>query len=488
MTRPDLTTVTTQFTTGDGAKAGLPEWFEQSGPIRRKTTYSWGEADGTLHLDKKTTQYYSPVTGAISGSASVIEFHHNDTYQFLKQILLSGPGRNRVILDYTWEDRLGIIEKSPKFYWLQPTSFSISEMVGDAKRLQRKSEFQYNDKGRVSKILTSVTGSTKATTEVTQFDAYGNPLQVKDPNGNITKLEYDDALQLYPKKITAPNGLTISKTYDYDKFGRIKTSKDENGNETFSTYDEFGRPSYVDYPDGGADHFVYTDYDGDANPRSVLKEIKVGGAWEFASKEYFDGFGKVAESVRPIGDGSFSITNMHYDYAGRLSYVLGPYTAGSYTFIANPYLSGYCDYGIKGCRRQWTMYDDRGRLIAVKKSINQKYPWLVETADTKYEYPDLRTVKITDPDGNVSHEFLDDIGRIIKKTDGNGSPTYYTYNAAGDLTSITGPLGEKSKATFTYDLRGMRTSMKGPAGDTWTYPLYDNNGNLSRRSVPPARP
>ena len=485
VTRPDLTTVTTQFTTGDGARAGLPEWYDESGPIRQKVTYSWGEADNTVHLDKKTTQYYSPVTGTISGSASVIEFHHNDTYQFLKQVLFSGPGRNKIILDYTWEDRLGIIEKNPKFYWLQPTSFSISEMVGDAKKLQRKSEFQYNDKGRVSKILTSVTGNTKVATEVTQFDAYGNPLQVKDPNGNITKYEYDDSLRLYPKKITTPNGLAASQTYDYDNFGRIKTSKDVNGNETFYTYDEFGRLTCADYTDGGADHFVYTDYGGAAIPRSVLKEIKVNGAWEFASKEYLDGFGKVVESVRPVGAGSFSVTNTHYDYAGRLSYVIGPYPANTSSFIANPYLSGYCDYGIKGCARQWTMYDDRGRLIAVKKSINQKYPWLVETADTKYEYPDLRTIKITDPDGKVSHEFLDDIGRIIKKTDGNGSPTYYTYSAAGDLTSITGPLGEKSKATFTHDLRGMRTSMKGLAGDTWTYPLYDNNGNL-RQEVGPA--
>jgi RHS repeat-associated protein len=484
VTRPDLTEVRTQFTTGDSARAGLPEWYEQSGPIRQKTTYSWGEADGTVHLDKKTTQYYSPVTGAISGSVSVIEFHHNDTYQFLKQVLLSGPGRNKTILDYTWEDRLGIIEKNPKFYWLQPTSFSVSEMVGDAKKLQRKSEFQYSDKGRLSKILTYVNGSTKAMTEVTQFDAYGNPRQVKDPNGNITTFEYDDALQLYPKKITAPNGLTISTSYDYDKFGRIKASKDENGNETSYTYDEFGRPSYVDYPDGGADHFVYTEYDGSANPRSVMKEMKVGGAWEFASKKYFDGFGRVVESVKPVGDGSFSITNMHYDHAGRLSQVIGPYAAGTYTFIANPYLSGYCDPGIKGCRRQWAMYDDRGRLIAVKKGVNQKYPWLIETADTKYEYPDLRTVKIIDPDGKVSHEFLDDIGRIIKKTDGNGSPTYYTYNAAGDLTSITGPLGDTTKSTFTYDLRGNRTSMKGPAGDTWADPVYDNNGNLRQETGP----
>ncbi len=484
VTRPDLTTVTTQFTTGDGAGAGLPEWYEQSGPIRQKVTYSWGEADGTVRLDKKTTQYYSPVSGVISGGASVTEFHHNDTYQYLKQVLMSGPGRNRIILDYTWEDRLGIIEKNPKFYWLQPTSFSVSEMVGNAKKLQRKSEFQYNDKGRVSKVLISVTGTTKAAIEATQFDVYGNPLQVKDPNGNITKYEYDDSLRLYPKKITTPNGLTAARAYDYDRFGRIKTRRDVNGNETFYTYDEFGRLSYTDYPDGGADHFVYTDYTGAATPRSVLKEIKAGGIWEFVSKDYFDGFGKVVGSARPIGTGSFSITNMHYDYAGRLNYSIGPYPANTPAFIANPYLSGYCDLGIKGCLRQWTTYDDKGRLAATRKSINQKYPWLIETADTKYEYPDLRTVKITDPDGNVTHEFLDDIGRIIKKTDGNGSPTYYTYNAAGDPTSITGPPGEKSKATFTYDLRGMRTSMKGPAGDNWTYPLYDNNGNLIQETGP----
>lgn len=484
VTRPDLTTVTTQFTAGDSARAGLPEWYEQSGPIRQRTAYSWGEADGTVHLDKRTTWYYSPVTGVIAGSASVTEFHHNDTHQFLKQVLMSGPGHNKIILDYTWEDRLSVIENKPKFYWLQPTSFSVSEMVGSAKKLQRKTEFQYNDKGRISKVLTSITGSTKVATEVTQFDACGNPLQVKDPNGNITKYEYDDSLRLYPKKITTPNGLAASQTYDFEKFGRIKTSRDVNGNETIYTYDEFGRLSYADYPDGGADHFVYADYDGAATPRSVYKEIKVGGAWEFASKECFDGFGKIVGSAMPVGNGSYSMTNMYYDYAGRLSYAIGPYATHTSTFIANPYLSGYCDFGVKGCLRRWSVYDDRGRLTGMRKSINQKYPWFVETADTKYEYPDLRTVRITDPDGNVSHEFLDDIGRIIKKTDGNGSPTYYTYNAAGDVTSITGPLGEKSKATFTYDLRGMRTSMKGPAGDSWTYPLYDNNGNLMTETGP----
>ena len=485
-TRPDLSTVTARFIQGDGAMAGLPESYEQSGPIALKAGYSWSERNGTVRLDSKTTRYYSPATGSLSGSPTVISFHHDDIYQFVKEVEFSGPGRNKIIYNYTWEDRLKAIETNPKFFWLQPTGIAVSEMVGGTKKLQRKNEFRYNDKGRMSKVLAYVTGTVKAATEVTKFDACGNPLEVKDPNGNITTLEYDDPLKLYPKKITAPNGLSTSKTYDYDRFGRIKTSRDANGNETSYAYDAFGRLEYAYYPDGGTERLTYTDHDYSTGvPGSVRREVNVGGAWEFASKEYRDGFGNVVQSVRPVGAGSYAVTGTHYDYAGRAGYVIGPYSAGTTDFIAAPYLSGYCDFGIKGCLRRWIAYDGKGRLASVRKSINQKYPWFTETADTIYEYPDLRTVKITDPDGKVSCETLDDIGRIIGKTDGNGSPTSYTYNAAGDLTSVTGPLGDRSKATFAYDLRGMRTSMKGPAGDSWTYPLYDKNGNL-RQEIGPA--
>ncbi len=79
-----------------------------------------------------------------------------------------------------------------------------------------------------------------------QFDAYGNIEETRDPVGNIRRLTYDAAFQTYPITETMVVGggfpdLVMEVEYDFG-FGVVTLSRDFNGNVTTYHYDSFARP------------------------------------------------------------------------------------------------------------------------------------------------------------------------------------------------------------------------------------------------------
>ena len=92
--------------------------------------------------------------------------------------------------------------------------------------------------------------------------------------------------------------------------------------------------------------------------------------------------------------------------------------------------------------------------------------------DTKFRLP----AKVTEP-GKIAEYAYDAKGRIteFKETDTSATPnvvrtTALTYNAAGLLASIDGPLaGNKDMTLFKYDAKGNLTGKQNALGQEWLY-------------------
>ena len=85
-----------------------------------------------------------------------------------------------------------------------------------------------------------------------QVDAYGNPIVMRDANGNDRLLDYDQTLHTYPIRETiliggGSDNLEVSATYDF-RLGTLLTMTDMNGHVSRFTYDTFGRLEKVLLP------------------------------------------------------------------------------------------------------------------------------------------------------------------------------------------------------------------------------------------------
>ena len=85
-----------------------------------------------------------------------------------------------------------------------------------------------------------------------------------------------------------------------------------------------------------------------------------------------------------------------------------------------------------------------------------------------------------DANGNAFHSTFDAFGRVLTSTSPLGEVTSYTYNGAGDLTSITTPDANGGTATLSFvlnsDGRAIETHL--PDG-TVTFATYDAHGDVT---------
>lgn len=268
-------------------------------------------------------------------------------------------------------------------------------------------------------FLTLTTNALDHTTTSIYDYSTGLPVETKDQNDAITKVEYNDSLNRITRTITAlGTALQNQKSIEYDSVNnKVITSADliTDGDKVLKTeelYDGLGRlvefRNFINKPNGSLNYEkTLTRYDSMGRVRRITIPRQ-----------------QIAEYDQLEGDRTYS-----YDALGRIFNI-------QYNNIANPV--------------------NEGRLHTVYNA---------------------NRLEFLDQVSNLSWNEIDALGRLTKVSEGLAYLNYettYSYDSINNLRKIT--QGEQIR-TFNYDTLSKLISETNPENFTIQY-FYDRRGNL----------
>ena len=263
------------------------------------------------------------------------------------------------------------------------------------------------------------------------YHASGQPTRIRDPLGNLTRVDYNADSQV--RWIQDPNHEndtgSIEREYrrffDYDAFGRL------------------GRQSAPKSTSAERGRLLWSSVEYDAND-NVVKTI--GGHYG-----------------EPLGDPEDGpVTTTTYDVMDRPVLVTGPDT------IADP-----------AGERIRHDYDDAGRLEKLTKPRGMQSTTVTDDFTTRYEY-------------DLLDRMLHTIDHGLNTSAAQTRHTHACYDLAGDLRSVTSPRADLASVTcpgngpatvgfttsYGYDDAHRLTAQRDPLGHE-TRIGYDANGNTT---------
>jgi RHS repeat-associated protein len=270
---------------------------------------------------------------------------------------------------------------------------------------------------------------------------------VTDPLGNKTGLSYDTVGRV--TGITDPQGGTT--TYSRNQDGLLTSMTSAAGLVTRYAYDASGKLVATTDPRGWISRTVYN-----ALNQQIATITKSGSVTRFR----YDAAGQITEIIDPNG----SITRYGYDETGHLTMVTDAKGSVSrYAYDATGRLTSAAD----PLGRTTTLaYDSAGNLITVADPSGHAQ---------QMTYDGNRRLTGRTAEGAVGVSFTyDAAGRRSSMTDATGT-TRYSYDATGQLVSVTAPDGQV--VTASYNVAGQMTALTYPDGLIVSYD-YDGNGRL----------
>jgi len=326
--------------------------------------------------------------------------------------------------------------------------------------------------------LESRTDAAGNTYTYSNYDVYGNPGQITDPNNVIT-------------------------SYTYDLKGRVKTISTEN-NITQFFYDNKGNVDYIILPEGNIIDYTYDVVD---RLMGITRRDASFVAIDSITYSYDTEGNKTSEAIRE-GDINGQIkkqSNFAYDSFDKLNKIIlnpldppGNEVSVRFENISNgPPLKEKDANTADGSWSKEYIYDSLLRLKQVKNLPSNiitgyqydKHDNLTQVTDgngniTTYTYDDIgRLIEISSSDTGLTRYSYDPANNLISKTDGNGIRADYTYDALNRLTKIDLP-GTSDDIIFSYDSesvsngKGRLTGMVDTSGETIYY--YDSQGRLTK--------
>lgn len=271
------------------------------------------------------------------------------------------------------------------------------------------------------------------------------------PNTLTTSYQYDNYGRL--KKETTPQQFT--KEYTYDAYGRVASYKDELGNTSTYTYDGFGRRIQTNHADGTWETIQYSWQNGSpTNYGSLVGSFGYavttthsGGSWE-----------KVFYNTRKQEVENHRSTTQDYplvEYRGYDSY-------GNMTVQSTPVISISTN---KGLHRH--TYDGLNRIIKTASPYGRNVTYAYNKNQVTVVKEGITTIRTYDSQGNMT------------AVEDNTGTTTYTYRPDGQMLSATVPCGLTT--TVEYDGYGRRTRLVDPCAGTTTF-TYDASGNMASKT------
>ena len=302
----------------------------------------------------------------------------------------------------------------------------------------RHTHYDYDEDNRV-KSLTQGYGGPSPRTISNSYNTNTGLLYKTCESSRCVEYTYDDNLNI--RKIAYPSGR--EDLYYYLTDGKVQIER-ANANGCQGSLDRIERREY----NGNGELLTISSCVSMDDPGEPTSDC----AKNVRSRFLRDAAGRVYQVQRLVDNsGAVRTTNYAYSFDGRIVTV-----------------SNYGDNGN-------TIYesDALGRLIRVTENRGSSS----YTARAEYD-GNGRLVKITDPDGFSTTYTYDRLGRMLSKTDIQGT-IQWSYNDSTGTVRRTEP--DSATVDFTFDRLGQLTQTATSDGLAFTY-SYDSLGRLASES------
>jgi YD repeat-containing protein len=276
--------------------------------------------------------------------------------------------------------------------------------------------------------IASITNALGHTTNITEYNAHGQPLTIVDANGLTTTMSYDARQRLKTRtvgsetttydydfvgqltRVTLADGSFLS--YSYDNAHRLTGMQDNLGNRIVYTLDAIGNRTQEQVFDP-ANQLAQTRSRVFDSLNRLFREL---GAQSQTTEYAYDEQGNLASVKDPLN----RVTSNQYDALNRLTQV-----------TSAPPISAVTRYGYNGLDALVQVTDPRNLV-------------------TGYAVDGLGNLNVqTSPDTGTTTNTYDSAGNLLTQTDAKSQVTTYAYDALNRVTLIT--FHDGSKQTYNYD-------------------------------------
>src|SRR5215813_11762284 len=323
--------------------------------------------------------------------------------------------------------------------------------------------------------IQSITNAAGHRTDITEYNAHGQPLSITDPNGLVTTLAYDARQRLTSRSVGGLSGETTSYEYDgvgqltrvtlpdrsflsytYDAAHRLTQSQDNLGNRIAYTLDLTGnRTKECVFAAGNSQECT----DPASLPAQVRRRaydnlnrlVQEIGAQSQTTTYGYDNQGNLTSIDGPL-PGTLDVTTNTYDALNRLILVTDPN-------------AGQVNYGYNALDQLTSIRDPRSTGP--------------DSFETKYGYDGLNNLnQLASPDTGTTVNTYDAAGNILTLTDAKGQVTTYTYDALNRVTSITYQGGVVHTYQYDQGSNGLGRLTQITEPNSTTQYAYDQKGRL----------
>jgi len=426
-TSRNLETARGEGLTGSACPSDLSTWTPAAGTAQRKISTQWHP---TFRLPtevaeplKFTTYVYNGDGGATCGTEA-------DGVTLVPGVLCSKTVQ--ATTDANGGQGFGATPTGAPRVWTYTYNADGQVLTADGPRSDVADVTTYTyyadddpDLGKRGNVAT-ITDALGHVTQITSYNADGQPTGIVDPNGLTTTLAYDARQRLTSRsvggetttytydgvgqliKVTLPDGSFLS--YTYDAAHRLTGMQDNLGNSVAYTLDAMGNRTQEQVFDP-ANNLAQTRSRVYSNLNLLTQQI---GAANQTTAYTYDNQGNVITVTDPLSH----VTTSAYDTLNRLKQVTDPN-------------NGVTQYA----------YNGLDQLTGVTDPRNLATTYAVDGLG------DL-TSQVS-PDTGTTTNTYDAAGNLLTQTDAKGQVTTYAYDALNRVTSIT--FADGSKQTYVYD-------------------------------------
>lgn len=325
----------------------------------------------------------------------------------------------------------------------------------------------------------------------TSYDQWGNGRSMWDARGNESEVDYSPTYKYaYATSTTTadPDGagaalpLTTSTVYDFNT-GLATTTTDANGQTTQMSYaddlnvvDPMNRLRKVIRPDGGWTTYDYNDVVGDLYVRTTTS---FDATRSTESIQYVDALGRSSRSFASEGGSpaTYLTIDTQYDSMGRVWRTSNPYRTTATTDPINP-------------SNKWTAntYDALSRVKTVTLADATKVQTIYQGAyTTTTDQAGKQRRRLTNALGSIVRVDEPDDSGSIGTNDAPTQPTYYDYDALGNVVHVSQSAGTTVQHRyFKYDALSRLTYERQVEQVVAFTPIYDpvtGNSSWTRKLV-----